>query len=133
MKHQIWVARRAFIIAEPFPYEGISTRKLVLESAYYNVITAYSVDELLNSVDRFPEIDAVVVHGELPGYSREAMKAVRDQVRDKPIMFLTSTGHQSEDNADVVLSSHDPQVLLGKLQEYFGPADTREVTRKRRA
>ncbi len=39
--------RRCFLIAEPIPNEGISTRKLLLETAYYNVITAYSPEELL--------------------------------------------------------------------------------------
>ena len=37
--------RLAFLVIEPEPHEALSTRKLVLETAKHNVITAHSACE----------------------------------------------------------------------------------------
>ena len=126
------VARTTIIVAEPIPFEGLSTRKLVLETAYYNVLTAYSIEELEESVVRFPFFDAIVIHGDLPQYSSKTASDIRNKVGKKPIIVLSSSGHQSEPSADVVLSSHDPQVLLAKVREYFDSPKVEDLLRRSR-
>jgi hypothetical protein len=126
------VTRATVIVAEPIPYEGLSTRKLVIETAYYNVLTAYSFEELTQTCDRFPEADAIVVHSELPQYSSRGMKSLREKAGDKPIIMISSSGHEREPSADVVLSSHDPQLLLGKIRELVGEPDVEGLFQRAR-
>jgi response regulator RpfG family c-di-GMP phosphodiesterase len=45
--------------------EGVSARKLVLETAKHNVITAYSGKSGLQLFHRFPNVDAVVIHSRM--------------------------------------------------------------------
>jgi hypothetical protein len=56
------VARPTFLMAEPEPEQAISARKLVLETAKFNVITAHSAREATELCRRFPSIDALIVH-----------------------------------------------------------------------
>jgi hypothetical protein len=44
--------------------EGISARKLILETARHNVITAYTGKGALELLRRFPNVDVAVVHTE---------------------------------------------------------------------
>src|SRR3954452_17256792 len=58
--------RPTFIIAEPEPGSALSTRKLVVETAKYNVLTAHSMQE---AVEIFrtggPIVDALIVAHDL--------------------------------------------------------------------
>jgi hypothetical protein len=56
------MVRPCLLIVEPEPAEALSTRKLVVETGKFNVITAYSGEEALASLERFPGVDGVVVH-----------------------------------------------------------------------
>src|SRR5690349_2301472 len=46
--------RPTLIVAEPEPGQALSTRKLVLETAKFNVLTAHSTDEALDVFQSFP-------------------------------------------------------------------------------
>ena len=50
------------VIDREFP-GSISTRKLVIETAKFNVITAYSGLEAFDTVQRFPALSGAVVDG----------------------------------------------------------------------
>ncbi|HEX6906594.1 MAG TPA: response regulator, partial [Terriglobales bacterium] len=54
-------------MAEPEPDQAISARKLVLETAKFNVITAHSAREALDLCEQFPAIDALILHDGLEG------------------------------------------------------------------
>jgi DNA-binding response OmpR family regulator len=113
--------RPTFLIAEPAPDEGLSSRKLVIETAYFNVLTAYSGPELLDSIDRFPNSDALVVHTGLPRLDLPAVvKKMREKIPNGLIIALTPTSGFASDGVDAVISSHDPQELLGFVEERFG-------------
>jgi len=60
--------RLVILMIEVEQPEGVSTRKLVLETARHNVITAYSTDTGLRLLRRFPNVDVVVVHTELDDF-----------------------------------------------------------------
>ena len=42
--------------------EGLSARKLVVETVKHNVLTAYNAEDGIDLLKRFPNVDAVLVH-----------------------------------------------------------------------
>ncbi len=110
--------RPTFLVVEVEPREGISVRKLVLETAKYNVLTAHSGKEGLAMLKRFPAVDAVVVHAGLRDmHVNEIAKGMKREKPKVPVIVLASNISISCPNADRVLSSHEPQSLLTELQE----------------
>jgi hypothetical protein len=63
--------------------EGVSSRKLILETARHNVITVYGGGVGLELLRRFPNVDAAVVHTEVADPSFK--KIVRELKRFVPI------------------------------------------------
>lgn len=59
------MVRPCFIVVDPEHSGSISTRKLVIESAKLNVITAYSGAEAIETLERFPTVDGVVCNAEV--------------------------------------------------------------------
>ncbi len=113
--------RPTFIVAEPEPEQALSSRKILLETFKYNVITAHSVAETLDLVDRFPKVDAVILHCSIPGFDVEGMiDKVRSNLAGVPIIALTPSEHGKPSGADHVVHSHDPQALLDLVQNRFG-------------
>lgn len=53
--------RPTILIAEEEPGAALSTRKLVLETAKFNVLTAHSTREAITVFQKFPNVSAVVV------------------------------------------------------------------------
>jgi CheY-like chemotaxis protein len=112
--------RPAFIVAEPEPEQALSTRKLLLETFKFNVITGHSVLETLELVNLFPNVSALIVHCGLPGFdSGEAIVTVKKTKPDLPIIALTPTERELK-WADHVVHSHHPQELLELVQKLFG-------------
>ena len=115
------MARPTFLVAEPRPDEGISARKLVLETALFNVITAYDGPEALELLARYPAVEAVVVHSGL-GEAKYG-KIIDTALKDKPerLVVLVSPGNNAKyPGAHHHLSSHDPKHLLDLAIERFG-------------
>jgi CheY-like chemotaxis protein len=118
------MARPTFIVAEPEPEQALSSRKLLLETFKFNVITAHSVTETLDVVELFPRSDALIVHCGLPGFnSAEAIEKVKSFAPQMQIIALTPTERELK-WADHVVHSHRPQELLTLVQRLFG--DPRE-------
>jgi CheY-like chemotaxis protein len=114
------LSRPAFIVAEPEPDQALSARKLLLETFKYNVITAHSVPETLESVKLFPNANALIVHCGLPEFDAEdAIEMVKKSKGDMPIIALTPNERELK-WADYVVHSHHPQELLLLVQRLFG-------------
>jgi len=119
------VRRPVFIIAEPEPEQALSARKLVIETAKFNVITAHSVEELFTSLADFPSADAVVLHISLAkGGLEKLVKRIRLALPGKPIILLSPSASPSR-LTDYAVSSHDPQELVQLLRDLFG--DPRKI------
>jgi hypothetical protein len=116
--------RPTFLVAEPQPTEGISARKLVLEAARYNVITAYKAPEAFEMLDLFPAVNGVIIHSGLGENSYKGIieKAASDQP-DRLIVLLSPTQTISHPAVHYHLSSHDPKQLLDLLVGRFGTPD----------
>ena len=119
------MARPTFIIAEPEPEQALSARKLVIETAKFNVVTAHSSKEMLESLDLFPGVSAVIIHSSLKGGTAATLvKQVKAKRNDMPVILLSPSGTGVK-GADHAVSSHDPQELVNLLRELFG--DPREM------
>lgn len=105
------------VIDREFP-GSISTRKLVIETAKYNVITAYTGREAVELVARFPAINGVVLDGGIQDMSCEEVvrqiKALEPQV---PIVVIATPGLDDCPQSDYQLHSYDPAKLLETLRK----------------
>jgi hypothetical protein len=114
------VARPTFLMAEPEPDQAISARKLVLETAKFNVITAHSAREALDLCERFPRIDGLIVHGSLQGDCAKIVANFKRGNENKPAILLAPSASSSCDGVNHTISTHSPEALLHLLRELFG-------------
>ncbi len=116
--------RLTFLVIEAEPKDGLSTRKLLLESAKHNVITAYSGNEGVDMFRRFPKVDIVCIHTELPDLKgAKVAQTVRDLNPDIRVVALSPRLATKCDWADRTVNSHDPTALLNLLEEMGGRTD----------
>ena len=101
--------------------EGLSARKLVVETAKHNVITAYNPDTGLALLRRFPKVDLVLIHATVLDHL-PLIPQVRE-ISDVPIVIATPHENAQYEGANFIISSHEPQSLLNLLATAFG-ADT---------
>jgi DNA-binding response OmpR family regulator len=114
------LTRPAFIVAEPEPEQALSTRKILLETFKYNVITGHSVPETMELVRLFPNVSALIIHCGLPDFEAgDVIKAVKMTLPKLAIIALTPTERELK-WADYVVHSHHPQELLTLVQGLFG-------------
>ena len=116
--------RAAFLIIEAEPLEGVSIRKLVLETAKHNVLTAHSAAEGLEMLQRFPNVDAVVFHAELSDMSAdEFIRRFEEKNSKVPLVLISPTPAVHSSSVRKVISSHDPQALMNLLEGIAGKGD----------
>lgn len=121
-------------MAEIEPPEGISARKLVLETGKYNVITAYSVQEAFDTLAAFPKVHAVVLHVSLckDGECDQVIARIKKSDPRMLVIALSPTDGHKYRGADNNLSSHEPQDLLSLLRSRFGDPRMPEEKPRRR-
>ena len=110
---------------------ALSTRKLVIESIKFNAITAYTGDEAMATLQRFPSLDGVIIDATLP----ESLEVARWIRRQYPEMLIVVTGsaHDGEVGpADYVIETYSPERLLDLVQKLF-PHETRVVREQEEA
>ena len=110
------------MMAEVEPPEGLSARKLVLETGKFDVITAYSVVEAFETLGVFHRVDAVVLHSSLCTKMEcdQVVAEIKRRHPNKVVVTISPTRSQNFKLADHQLSSHEPQLLLNLLRERFG-------------
>ena len=100
------------VIDREFP-GSISTRKLVIETAKFNVITAYSADEAIESLRDFPAIHGAVIDADIYGTSCESLAAALKKIKPGiPIIAICGPGDGDCQGADYQVESLDPRKLL---------------------
>jgi CheY-like chemotaxis protein len=115
------------VIDREFP-GSISTRKLVLETAKYNVITAYTSSEAVDTVKRFPNVDGVVM--DASGHEEtcaELVAKLRSVVPDLKVVLTSGRHFVNCGSVDLHLDSYDPRKLLDALAKLFPEANA-EIT-----
>jgi hypothetical protein len=117
--------RPCFLVVDREFAGSISSRKLVIETAKFNVVTAYSYDEGLATLERLPGLDGVVVTSDTRGLAASFLRTVRSKY---PAMKLVMTGDAIGDDVpcDRCVEGFAPDKLLKALRELF-PEDAAEV------
>ena len=112
------MVRPCFIVIDREYASSISTRKLVIETAKLNVITAYSCEEALQTLKRFPAVDGVVMDANLPDVL--CADVVRDLKAIQPkiiIICISGPGRGFCEGADHHLETFEPARLLELLKK----------------
>lgn len=92
--------------------EGLSARKLVVETAKHNVLTAYNLSDGLALLHRFPNVDVIMVHSRLLEQKGDLLDDVRQTCPGKPIILATPFANEHRPQADYIVDSHKPHDLL---------------------
>ena len=112
------VIRPCFLVIDNQYPGNISTRKLVIETALLNVVTAYSAEEAIQTLARFPNVNGIVLDSEAKGMScRELIDRLRAIRREIPIVTVSPSGYDACGGEQYHCSSYDPQELLAQLQK----------------
>ena len=114
------------LLIEPEMPESVSARKLVVETAKHNVLSAYGGREGLDLFQRFPNVDAVIIHSELADMRCEDVaKQVRTRDNKIPIVVLSPSAQTCTSPAvNHTLPSHEPKAMLDYFVEYLGGSIT---------
>lgn len=112
------MVRPCFLVVDREYASSISTRKLVIETAKLNVITAYSCEEALHTLKRFPAVDGVVMDANLPDVL--CADLVRDLKVIQPkiiVICISGPGGGFCQGADHHLDTFEPARLLELLKK----------------
>ena len=118
--------RPTLLVAEPEPSQALSVRKLVLETAKFNVLTAHSTREALDLFHMFPNISAAVLVGETAIDCDAIAQHIKQTVKEKiPIVYLSSRIGGMCKHAEHNLETGEPEKLLDTVRSILG--DTRTI------
>jgi CheY-like chemotaxis protein len=120
--------RPTLLVAEPEPIQALSVRKLVLETAKFNVLTAHSNREALDIFHLFPNISAAVLVGESGLDCDLIANSIRNTTDKVPIIFLSGRIAGRCEYANHNLQTGEPERLLELVRSLLG--DPRELDSK---
>ena len=122
--------RPCFLVVDrEFP-GSISTRKLVIETAKFNVLTAYTGAEALDLFKRFPAVNGVVMDGGLEDIKcNELAREIKALHPGITIILVTGPGMVDCPEADYLLESFEPAKLLEILRN-LKPDESKEIEKR---
>ncbi len=110
------MTRPCFLVIDREYAGSISTRKLVIETAKLNVITAYSAAEAIATLGRFPALDGVVLDAGVPDMPCAAIVSELKKIQPSiPVVVIGTPTTRQCDGAEHFLDSFEPVKLLGLL------------------
>lgn len=122
--------RPCFLVVDNEYPGSISTRKLVLESAKLNVLTAYTDEEAIHTLERFPNVDGVVLDTQLKGRPcAELIAQLRNREVPVPIITVSPSGHDPCGGEQYHVSTFDPKQLLEAVKK-ISPARMSYVVKR---
>jgi len=123
--------RPCFLLVDQDYAGHISTRKLVIETAKFNTITAYDPEEAIATLRRFPKVDGVVVNADTANSEdcEDILSQLRSIVPGIDIVILTAGGQPRCSHREHYVDSLDPKNLLECLQSLRKEA-TDEIIRR---
>ena len=111
------MVRPCFLVIDREYSGSISTRKLVIETAKFNVITAYSAAESIETLATFPAVAGVVVDAGITDMKcNDLVARIREKYPKMPIIVISAPGSRECPEADHQLESFEPARLLVLLQ-----------------
>jgi hypothetical protein len=115
-----FMPRPTLLVAEREPLQALSTRKLILETAKFNVITAHSTKESLDLFALFPNISVAVLAMDQAIDCAQIAKAIKRAPQKIPIIGLSPQMADLCDFADHTISSHEPESLVHLIRSLVG-------------
>ena len=112
--------RPTLLIAEPEPVHALSTRKLVVETAKFNVLTAHSTQEATEILRLFPKINLAVLVESREINCESIAKRIKSKTAKVPIIYLHSAIGAVCDGADHALLTGEPEELVMLLRSLLG-------------
>jgi len=112
------MVRPCFLVIDQEHPDSISTRKLVLETAKYNVITAYSGQEAIATFKLFPKVAGIVMNEEIADMDAETL-VQEFRAIDPNVLLVVTSVHGLDRSVKHYhrVSSFDPAALLDLLRE----------------
>ena len=110
--------RPCFLVVDREYSGSISTRKLVIETAKLNVITAYSGQEAIETVRRFPMINGAVIDAGIRDMPcARLVEELRIMDAELPLIVINTPGSEHCPGASFYLDSFEPAKLLELLKK----------------
>ena len=100
-------------------------RKLVLETAKFNVLTAHTTREAIDIFHSFPNISAAILVEDQNVDCEIVGNAMKEAVPNLTIIALSARAGYRCAGADYHVSSHEPEQLLRLVRELLG--DPRKI------
>jgi CheY-like chemotaxis protein len=116
----IQVARPTILVAESEPLQALSIRKLVLETAKFNVLTAHTTDEALDIFRLFPNVNAAVLVMDGCIDCELVARSIKHATSTIPIIATSARIAQKCEHADHILNSHEPETLITLMRTLVG-------------
>ena len=112
------MTRPCFLVVDREYSGSISTRKLVIETAKLNVITAYSGQEAIETLKRFPNINGAVIDAGIRDMGcAQLVEDLRVLSTDLPLIVISTPGSEHCPGANYYLDSFEPAKLLELLKK----------------
>lgn len=119
--------RPCFLVVDRELPGSICTRKLVIETGKFNVISAYGVVEAIEALKRFPRVSGVVVDAGIRDMPCETLTALMKSLMPNiPIVVVSRPKAMDCAGADYHLNTFDPNVIL-KLLQKLEPKETEGI------
>ena len=112
------MVRPCFLVVDREYSSSISTRKLVIETAKFNVLTAYSAQEALETFALFPRVSGVVLDSAVKDMScGDVVAWLKSAAPELPVIIVRGPGGTDCPGADYFLDTFDPAGLLELLKK----------------
>ena len=87
------MTRPCFLVIDREFAGSISTRKLVIETAKFNVITAYSSAEAIETLRKFPAVSGIVLYAGIKDMACETLVHLLKSIQPSiPVVVVTTPG-----------------------------------------
>jgi len=124
------MTRHCYLVVDREFSSTISTRKLIIETAKINVITAYSGHEAIETIRKFPAIDGVVIDSHLHDIpAEEVITRIKTFKPSLPVIAIHARGGDACEAADYQLESLSPENLLNLIRKLH-PEDAAFIERR---
>lgn len=112
------IERPCFLVIDREYSGSISSRKLVIETAKFNVLTAYSAGEGIRTLMRFPAVDGVVMNADMHDMGCDELIATLKQIVPKVPVVVVGRARDSDcHQANHTVETFEPDRLLTVLRK----------------
>ena len=114
------ISRPCFIFVDREHSGSISMRKLIIESAKFNVLTARDGAEAIETFERFPAVNGVILNAAVRDIPcSEVIAFLRSRAPRLPIIVVQGPAVPECPGGDYYIDSFDPVQLLEILRDLF--------------